>query len=260
MARNSLNEDELLGEYRDLPETLCALSISVYPGWTDTQKKAMVEYTEFCHKQIEYIKECWKNGPSRNIFPTPPDYDIAAMLKNDSSLRGKTKGRRVKQTKKTEILAVKSMSDSEFNEYLKSKLVTDYIPCPFTSVGMEWPAESLEYVAVFIVRKWIDLKNKDGRNLSDHLDFGQFLNAARKRFNTEKREHKLKMTWKNWTDTNTGISEAYVRQHIEIARLVRVYPKLRNLAITYLHLFLLKGKILSVFTRNLKIANWWEVK
>ena len=57
---------------------------------------------------------------------------------------------------------------------------------------------------------------------------------------------------------NTSISEAYVRQHREIAALTSEYPTLKRLAVTYTDLFKMKNRIIQCFAINIDIGNWWK--
>ena len=53
---------------------------------------------------------------------------------------------------------------------------------------------------------------------------------------------------------NTKISEAYATQHKELALLESEYPKLENVAVSYIDMFNINKNVMDIFVLNVEIG------
>jgi len=65
-------------------------------------------------------------------------------------------------------------------------------------------------------------------------------------------------TWSNWLETGTGITVISARQYTDMAKLVKKYPKLGNLRISFTSMRDMKAKIKTTFEENPQIAKYWK--
>ena len=161
-----------------------------------------------------------------------------------------------KGKKKKNVHQPSTMTDEKFDDYLKNKLDNDQ---SIVRVEPE-KLDELDMNAIGSVFKEENekLQQNENANLIAHLDFGDYLNIAKTKFDRGKNMKTIELTWAVWLTTNVGISESYSRHHREMAQLVLTYPKLKNLAMTFTELHRLKKQILKVFSTNLNISEWWK--
>src|SRR5271165_5468224 len=227
------------------------------PPETVPPKKRMVKMTRFDKQDrsvilshLRYHKEmaktltaCFKSGPEKSIIlPRVPKSKIEPLLK------GITKKR---VSKSDSIISVNMMDSAQFDEYLKSQLVRE-----FKDRRSEKQLDMITMIDVAseLNRIHETLKEDNCQLLRNHLDMGHVLNLAFVKFTVEKRQLKSKETWSQWLQKHTKMCSSYSRRHRDMADLVKTYPGLGDLGLSFTDLFKLKGKILTVFGSNILIG------
>ena len=195
----------------------------------------------------------------------------------------KRKGKElVNKTKRPKIKSFNEMDDREFNEFLQGKIITDFVTTS-DKLPDKLTSTDLKIVAADLEKAYGQVKAGDVKSLQDHVKLGEMFTEAFSIFESDKIKRKVieaaskkskkkdkgktiskkdnkdkKDTWAEWVKMNTSISEAYVRQHREIAALTSEYPKLKRLAETYTELYKMKNRIIQCFATNIDIGNWWK--
>jgi hypothetical protein len=178
-----------------------------------------------------------------------PTSDLKAVIVNV------TKKKR-KMTVKQRNIAVSKMSTEDFNAYLRSKLRSD------VQVGhMEYdvmPTENLAVMAHFLLMKNKDITASDNEILKLKIQFGEWLCVAQRRFMAVKRREKLHDTWNSWILAQVKISFKYAQKLMQMSKMVKNYPKILNLSVTFSELFGMRKKIQMIFSKSTDIGNEWQ--
>ena len=149
------------------------------------------------------------------------------------------------------------MNDAEVHEFLQGKVVND---SRTETVPVKMVSSDLKSVAEYLNSVYVEVKEGDSLSLRKHLKLGKGLITAKTIFDIDKRKNKTKETWADWVKNNTTISEAYARQHKEVALLIREYPKLETLAVSFTELFKMKNKIKEMLVKNIEFSEWWKAE
>ena len=147
------------------------------------------------------------------------------------------------------------MSDSDFNDYLKGRIV-DEMPnidrCAITSYS------NANEMAEYLKRKHAKLGRNTNSLLREHIQFGKDVKRAKKLFKTNRKQWKITEKWEKWINVHAGISNSYVRRHIQMYVCVKKYSKLQNLSVTFTELCNMRKKIEEVFNRNSAMVDEWN--
>jgi len=206
-------------------------------------------------KCIEFNNKCWASGPTKDSLPKKPEEDLESLVKKDKKRKQKASSN--SKPLKVKVKAFDHMSDDEFNEHLKGKII-NIINIESKSDPVKMTSSDLDDVAKCLNDVYGEVKQSDLLSLCNHIKLGKHLIKAKEIFDLQKRTNKTRDTWAVWVKTNTKISEAYARQHKEVASLICKYPKLSSLGISFVELFSIKNKIKDVFVRNIQLGEWWE--
>ena len=102
------------------------------------------------------------------------------------------------------------------------------------------------------------VNEKDNESLKAHIYVGEQFHLYQCIFKRLKKKSDGKTTWKSWLKNSVKTCGSYVYRHIQIYHLTAEYPGLRELSISFTRLFLMQGKIKSIFSRNPQLANEWK--
>jgi len=67
-----------------------------------------------------------------------------------------------------------------------------------------------------------------------------------------------KLPWGKWLNNVVKISKSYVYRHIQMYLLVKDYPGLRQLSMSFTELFKKKDRISSLFLLDQNLAQEWQ--
>ena len=227
--------------------------VDAWPNWSDEQKDVLIQHRDYYSKQIELIAKAWEHGPQ----PAKDYTTIKAPVSDLKSLiidySGKKGGRKVKKQ-----AAISKMTDTEFNTYLKSRLRNDAARQVMSTQCVEMPSESLESMADFLKKRHQEINSADNEILKWKLMFGEYLSLAQKRFMAIKRQQKFEGKWETWIKKNVGISFAYAKQLMKMQSMVKDYPRLRDLSVSFTELYGMRKRIEIIFGRCGEIRKEWK--
>lgn len=246
MAACEMNEDEQISDFSDTGETgVTQLTAGAWSGWNEEQKQVISDHFQYTLHRLELINKCWAQGPThRKDMEQLPKSDLHSVI-----FHGKSKGKAKKTT-------IASMTSTEFHNYLQELLI------PKTLNGSSISDENFEdeeTMVKFLTHRFMLLGVKANSLLSDHVDFGRAIRNAKTLFNCKRKEWSITDKWEKWISLKTGMSNSYVRQHVQVYELISRYPRLRQLNITYTELFKMSKKIDVVFTDDM-IGGFWQTK
>lgn len=222
--------------------------------WSDEQKDVLIQHRDYYLKWIELINKAWAHGPQ-------PAKDYMAIKAPVSDLKSVIiKANRAKKggRKEKKQAAISKMTDTEFNAYLKSRLNDSAQQDMSDEQWAEMPTESLESIANFLKKRHQEIKSAENEILKWKLMFGEYLSLAQKRFMSIKRQQKLEGKWETWIKENVGISFAYAKQLMKMQNMVKDYPRLSNLSVSFREFYGMRKQIETVFGRCVEIRKEWE--
>jgi len=111
---------------------------------------------------------------------------------------------------------------------------------------------------VYLKEKYKTLGEKTNILLREHVKFGKELKRAGKEFMKHRKKWCINDKWEKWIVTIVGISNSYVRRHIQMYDFAKIYPKLLKLNITFTELFKMKTRIENLFSENKDAAEEWK--
>ena len=91
-------------------------------------------------------------------------------------------------------------------------------------------------------------------NATEALEKWKCFDWGKQIFDVNKIKFKTNGTWADWIRVNTKISEAYATQHKELALLESEYPKLENVAVSYIDMFNINKNVMDIFVLNVEIG------
>ena len=211
--------------------------------WSEKEVREMGKLVKYHTDMITYITTCRASGPSREPPPKKSRSDILKKMYSGSSVR------------KQDTIPVSEMTGEEFHGYLSNFLSSS--ADKEMSQGNRIP-EKLNEIATYLDQEYKSLKYTENKTLKAHIQWCKYLNAAKDKFDCEKRKKRMRQTWRMWLEEHTHIKEACARRHREIASLVTEYPKLENLQLPYADFLKLKNKIKEVFSENSDLGEQWK--
>jgi len=129
-----------------------------------------------------------------------------------------------------------------------------YIPLP-----LDMPSGTdIKKILPYLKQGYETLQNIHARVVWAVLNYGAWLNAAYKLFESNKGAGKVKGTWAKWLKDNVGMSDSYARQLRELATKFGDYKKLHRLAIPFSELWKRRLEILDMITSDGTIAAFWK--
>lgn len=186
--------------------------------------------------EMDSARTDWAKGPmSKN------DFFMVAIKRPKSDLYRVVCHKTVRKDK----ASVKEMSDSSFHDYLKG-MRADNLPNSNANEMAEYSKQIYEKFP----RKTYDLQR--------HIQFGKDMKRERKLFKARRKQSKVTERWEKRITLKVGRSYSYVMRHIQMYELVKRYPKLQKLCVTFTELFKMRGKIEEVFNRNSAMADDWS--
>jgi len=100
----------------------------------------------------------------------------------------------------------------------------------------EMPTDDIVKMGEFLKNERIKDEKEETLLLKRKLRIGDYLIAAKRRYSHYKIQTKCKETWGEWLWTTTGINEKSAQQYTSLAELVKQYPKLGQLNISFTHM------------------------
>lgn len=248
----SLEEDELLESLHnsDSHDASGDVEDGAWPDWTDEQKEVMSNHLNYkldeierIKKEIEQINKAWRNGRIMEVKKKSlkrPEGDLHSIIFRTSA------------PKRKKDQSFKSYSNDEFNAYLKKLLIVEIVP-DIQDEAM--PTNDIHQMALHLSKCHSLIQDNDKKSLNAKLKLGKKLNRSKKIYAKLKKKNE---NWSVWIDKSVNISISYANRCIMLHKLVKEYPKLSQLNISFTELFQMKKKISDVFKENSTIASEWK--
>lgn len=227
--------------------------------WTQEDLKTISEHLHYHTESIEFLNKCWTSGLTNDKPPERPKSDIKDLVMEGRKRKASLE--LSKRLPKVKTNSYKEMNDEEFNTYLlnlvcdteQSVTAKDLISTDLVSVG--------EYLRSLHEK----VRQSNIASLHDHLQLGNGLIRSKEIFDHKKtiktsNKKGITETWITWVSKNTEISESQERRLRQVARLVRRFPKLESLSVTFSELYNMTKKIEEVFIGNIMIYEQWGGK
>lgn len=221
------------------------------------------EHMAFYERKLALIEKAWAEGhllaKEYDEVRAPVSVLRSVVVKAGPGSEGKESvSKKVKGriSAKEKPVAVAKMEDGKFNDNLKGFLC-DGTLCEL-SLHPEMPTNNLDDMAKFLKTQKKEISERENSLLIKHLKFGEHLIEARLVFMAKKKNDKLPDTWEDWIQRNAEISLSYAKRHIQMTKLVKEYPKLNKLALSFKELFVLRNKIKQVFEKNESMRREWR--
>jgi hypothetical protein len=206
--------------------------------WNEKQRTVIDEYRTYFYESLMTLEAMNRKGPDGILFPKKPKSNLGQLL-----------------DEKPEKLI---MSAFELNDLLEKQLVTD--EGYFSTILQVSPTylDNLENLKPYLQSGYKALTKMNKKTLASNLDFGEMLNVAFELFEIQKLGGKIMGTWKDWVQTNIGISDRYERQLREISRILTNHKKFRQLGMTIDELRKIKAPIEFHLKTDPQFAKLWQ--
>jgi len=196
---------------------------------------------------VKKISEKKERGSTEMKIPKMPEIKLNEIFRKRPPKTNKNK------------LDIKGMTDVEFDGYLKEMLLSGSTDFQQTDSQI-MPTQDVEEMCRYLKKNYESLRRKEANLFQDYIKYGTDLAVAKKRFKHYKIQAKCKDKWTVWIENRTGWSSRYTRQLIEVADLVKDYPKLKRLNVKFTEFYDLRKKIVQVFLENEQIRSFWMVE
>lgn len=208
-----------------------------YP-WNEKQITMIDEYRIYFYESLMTLETMNKNGPDGIQFPKKPKGNLGQLLV---------------EKKETTI-----MSAFELNDLLERQIVTDEdFFSTIIQVNQNY-LTSIETLKPYLQSGYKTLTKLNKKTLASNLDFGDMLNVAFELFEVQKLGGKIIGTWKDWVQTNIGISDRYERELREMSRILTKHKKFRKLGMSLDELRKIKIPIEYHLKTNAEFAKLWQ--
>jgi len=149
------------------------------------------------------------------------------------------------------------MNADDFNAYLKTKL-------PSTIVSNEQNVEQTEMnneedkMIGDLKDLYAEIIKTETLILKKYMLFGEHLIGFKEYYIRLKIQKLCKERWPEWLLTKTNIKVDSVKQYIGLAEAARIWPKLKELDISFTHMRKILPKIKKTFIVNPNIGEQWR--
>ena len=147
------------------------------------------------------------------------------------------------------------MNANEFNNYLKQFIKNDVFINEVDN-SEEMPTDSIYPMCAFIKKKYDKINIS---TLNSYIQLGQYFITFKEHFDKIRIETGERKTWEKVLEKETGLKPASVRHYKNLAKLVKKYPRLKNLNISFTKLREMLPKIKIVFRDQTIAAEWQKV-
>ena len=226
-------------------------TVSPWEGWTKQQKKIMMEHISYHIDKIEEINKCWQYGPIEKAeIAQKPNNELSFIYLSDADVADSLQAKSTKNnTNKPKVI------DIDLKRYLESKLITS---SEYSVEDSEMPTSSLDEIGTHLKKRVHSFKQKQKIKLAEHFVFGEELSRSKDLFISLKKKTNSKKSWNAWILDNVGISRSYVNKHITVYNLIKEFPKLLHLSISFKEMNKISSKIKTLFAEDRGVADAWK--
>ena len=207
------------------------------PKWSADDLADLKAWQKYGEAIYFYADDQIKKGSSDQDIPKPPKRTLNQIFK-----------KKVIKTKN-----FKTMNAFEFSTYLKQFIKPNESNNEVDN-SEEMPTGSIDLMCAFIKKKYDKINIS---TLNSYIQLGQYFITFKEHFDKIRIETGERKTWEKVLEKETGLKPASVRHYKNLAKLVKKYPRLKNLNISFTKLREMLPKIKIVF-RDQSIAAKWQ--
>jgi len=227
-------------------------------AWSENDLVELKEWRKHHADKLAEVEEIIIKGYSE-IKCRPKPKRTLEQITGKKNINYKSKSSKNVSKKPKIVIDWKNMNSIEFGLiYLKTFLKSNTSDNESEDNQTEMPTDDVAQMGEFLKYQRIKDEKDETLLLKKKLQLGNYLIIAKGRYLHYKIQTKCKETWDVWLWTTTGINDKSAQQYTSLAELVRQYPKLGQLNISFTRMREMIPKIKKVFIENQSVGSYWK--